>query len=173
MKKFISIIAMFILSITLLSVPVQAEVDKEELTDTLSSHNLVLIEKTTLYEYNIIDRAKNKMGSDYEILLFGSDIYDDVFIYIFVPKNNDILDISLEAYAGIGYAKDFWDEFTDVFRELSVYVQLHASTLNEDNKYAVMLLNPEDYNYFMWMAFDGKVIYDYVNGIDDTYVLFK
>ena len=171
MKKFISIIAMFILSITLLSVPVQAEVDKTELLEALELSNLTPA-KTTLYEYNVIDRAKNSMGEDYEIMLLSSDIYEDVYIYTFIPKNNELLYIAKDAYRGDVKSIQFWNEFTDVLRETSVYMQEHASTLT-GNKYAVMILNPENYEYFMWMAFNGEVAYDYINGIDDVDVLLK
>ena len=36
-----------------------------------------------------------------------------------------------------------------------------------------MILNPENYEYLMWMALDGEIAYDYVNGIDDSDVLFN
>ena len=171
MKKFISIIAMFILSVTLLSVPVQAEVDKTELLEALELSNLTPVETTRLYEYDIIEAVENSM-EDYEVVLVSSDTNEEVYIYVLVPKNNHLLYIAEDAYRGDFESIQFWNEFTDVLRETSVYMQEHASTLT-GNKYAVMILNPEDYEYFMWMAFDGEVAYDYINGIDDVDVLLK
>ena len=171
MKKFISIIAMFILSVTLLSVPVQAEVDKTELLEALELGNLTPVETTRLYEYDIIEAVENSM-EDYEVVLVSSDTNEEVYIYVLVPKNNHLLYIAEDAYRGDFESIQFWNEFTGLLSESSEFIHNHASQSNK-NKYAVMILHPENYEYLLWMGFDGEIAYDYVNKIDDADVLFN
>lgn len=171
MKKFISIIAMFILSITLLSVPVQAEVDKTELLEALELSNLTPVETTRLYEYDIIEAVENSM-EDYEVILVNSDIYEELYIYVLVPKNNHLLYIAEDAYRGDIESVQFWNEFTGLLRESSVFIHNHASQVSK-NKYAVMILNSKNYEHLLWMGLDGEIAYDCVNGIDDSGVLFN
>lgn len=171
MKKFISIIAMFILSITLLSVPVQAEVNKTELLEALELSNLTPVETTRLYEYDIIEAVENSM-EDYEVILVTSDTDEEVYIYVLVPKNNHLLYIAEDAYRGDIESIQFWNEFTGLLSESSVFMHNHASQVTK-NKYAVMILHPENYEYLLWMGFDGEIAYDYVNGIDDADVIFN
>lgn len=171
MKKFISIIAMFILSITLLSVPVQAEVNKTELLEALELGNLTPVETTRLYEYDIIEAVENSM-EDYEVILVSSDDNEEVYIYVLVPKNNHLLYIAEDAYRGDFESVQFWNEFTGLLSESSEFIHNHASQSNK-NKYAVMILHPENYEYLLWMALDGEIAYDYVNGTDDADVLFN
>ena len=97
MKKFISIIIMFILSVTLLSVPVHAEINEAELLKVLKSSQLMPA-KADKYEYIIIDKAEDTMGEDYKVILLSSDIREDVYIYAFIPKNNKLLYIAKDAY---------------------------------------------------------------------------
>lgn len=171
MKKFISIIAMFILSITLLSVPVQAEVDKTELLEALELSNLTPVETTRLYEYDIIEAVENSM-EDYEVILVTSDSDEELYIYVLVPKNNHLLYIADDACGGDIESLQFWNEFTGLLRESSVFIHNHASQVSK-NKYAVMILNPRNYEYILWMALDGEIAYDYVNNISDYDVLFN
>ena len=169
MKKFISIIAMFILSVTLLSVTVQAEVDKAELIEALELSDLTPVETTRLYEYDIIEAVENSM-EDYEVVLVNSDTYEEVYIYVLVPKNNHLLYIAEDAYMGDIESIQFWDEFTGMLSESSVFIHNHASQVSK-NKYAVMILNPENYENLLWMAFDGEIAYDYVNETDNADVI--
>ena len=162
---------MFILSASFLSVPVRAEINEAELSEALELSQLTPA-KTTLYEYSVIDKAEDTMGEDYKIMLLSSDIHDDVYIYTFIPKNNNLLYIAKDAYRGDAKSIQFWNEFTEILRETSVYIQEHASKLT-GNKYAVMILNPEEYRNFIWMAFDGEIAYDHVNGIDNASILLK
>lgn len=171
MKKFISIIIMFILSVTLLSVPVHAEINEAELLRVLKSSQLIPA-KADKYEYIIIDKAEDTMGEDYKVMLLSSDIREDVYIYAFIPKNNKLLYIAKDAYGGDAGSIQLWDEFTGVLKKTSVDIQELASTLTE-NKYAIMILNPEDYKYVMWMAFDGEIAYDHVNRINNANILFN
>lgn len=171
MKKFISIITMFILSITLLSVPVQAEVNKTEVLDALELSDLTPVEPIRLYEYDIIEAVENSM-EDYEVILVSSDTDEELYIYVLVPKNNHLLYIAEDAYRGDFESIQFWNEFTGLLSESSEFMHNHASQVTK-NKYAVMILNPKNYEYFMWMGFDGEVVYDYVNGIDDSDVLLN
>lgn len=171
MKRFISIIIMFILSATFLSAPVCAEINEAELSEALELSQLTPA-KTTLYEYSVIDKAEDTMGEDYKIMLLSSDIHEDVYIYTFIPKNNNLLYIAKDAYRGDVKSIQFWNEFTEILRETSVYIQEHASKLT-GNKYAVMILNPEEYRNLIWMAFDGEIAYDHVNGIDNVSVLLN
>lgn len=162
---------MFILSVTLLSAPVQAEVNKTDLLEALELSDLTPVETIRLYEYDIIKAVENSM-EDYEVILVSSDIHEDVYIYVLVPKNSRLLYIAEDAYEGDIESIQFWNEFTGLLRESSVFIQNHASQVTK-HKYAVMILSPEDYEYFMWMGFDGEIVYDYVNGIDDADVLFN
>lgn len=171
MKKFISIIAMFILSVTLLSVPVQAEINEAELLEALELGNLTPVDTIRLYEYDIIEAVENSM-EDYEVILVNSDIDEEVYIYVLVPKNNHLLYIAEDAYKGDIESVQFWNEFTGLLSESSIFIQNHASQVTK-NKYAVMILHPEDYEYILWIGFDGEIAYDYVNGIDDADVLFN
>ena len=160
---------MFILSATFLSVPVCAEINEAELSEALKSSQLTPA-KTNKYEHIVIDKAEDTMGEDYKIMLLSSDIHEDVYIYAFIPKNNKLLYIAKDAYGGDIESIQFWNEFTGVLRKTSVDIQELASTLT-GNKYAVTILNPEEYKNLIWMAFDGEVAYDHVNGIDNASVL--
>ena len=169
MKKFISIITMFIMSITLLSVPVQARVSETELLEALELNQLTPVETINSYEYKIIESFENTM-EDFEVILVSSDFQEDVYIYVVVPKYNNFLYIAEDAYSGDIESIQFWDEFTGLLSESSVFIQSIAAQGTKD-KYAVMILHPEDYKYLLWMGFDGEVAYDYVNGISDVDVL--
>lgn len=171
MKKFISIVAMFILSITLLSAPVQAEVNKTEVLDALELSDLTPVEPIRLYEYDIIEAVENSM-EDYEVILVSSDTHKELYIYVLVPKNNHLLYIAEDAYRGDIESIQFWNEFTGLLSESSKFMHNHASQVTK-NKYAVMILNPENYEHFIWMGFDGEVVYDYVNEINDVDVLLN
>ena len=171
MKRFISIIIMFILSATFLSAPIHAEINEAELLKALESSQLTPA-KTNKYEHIVIDKAKDTMGEDYKVMLLSSDVREDVYIYAFIPKNNKLLYIAKDAYRGDVESIQFWDEFTGVLRKTSVDIQELASTLT-GNKYAVMILNPEEYRNLIWMAFDGEIAYDHVNGIDNASVLLN
>lgn len=170
MKKFISIITMFVLSVTLLSVPVQARVNKAEVLDALELSDLTPVEPIRLYEYDIIEAVENSM-EDYEVILVSSDTHKELYVYVLVPKNNHLLYIAEDAYGGDFKSIQFWNEFTGLLSESSEFMHNHASQVTK-NKYAVMILNPENYEHFIWMGFDGEVVYDYVNGISDYDVLF-
>lgn len=171
MRKFISIITMFVLSVTLLSVPVQAEVNKTEVLEALELSDLTPVETIRLYEYDIIEAVENSM-EDYEVFLVSSDTDEELYVYVLVPKNNRLLYIAEDAYRGDYESIQFWNEFTGLLSESSEFIHNHASQVTK-NKYAVMILNPENYEYLMWMALDGEIAYDYVNGIDDSDVLFN
>ena len=171
MKKFISIITMFILSITLLSAPVQAEVNKTEVLDALELSDLTPVEPIRLYEYDIIEAVENSM-EDYEVILVSSDTHKELYVYVLVPKNNHLLYIAEDAYRGDFKSIQFWNEFTGLLSESSEFMHNHASQGTE-NKYAVMILNPDNYEHFIWMGFDGEVVYDYVNEINDVDVLLN
>ena len=170
MKKFISIITMFILSITLLSAPVQAEVNKTEVLDALELSDLTPVEPIRLYEYDIIEAVENSM-EDYEVILVSSDTHKELYVYVLVPKNNHLLYIAEDAYGGDFKSIQFWNEFTGLLSESSEFMHNHASQVTK-NKYAVMILNPENYEHILWMALDGEVAYDSVNGTNDYDVLF-
>lgn len=171
MKKFISIIATFIMSVTLLSVPVQARVNDKEILEALESSHLTPVETIRLYEYDIIEAVENSM-EDYEVVLVSSDFHEDVYIYVLVPKNNHLLYIAEDAYEGDFESIQFWNEFTGLLSESSEFMHNHASQVTK-NKYAVMILNPDNYEHFIWMGFDGEVVYDYVNEINDVDVLLN
>ena len=171
MKKFISIITTFILSITLLSVPVQAEVNETELLEALRFNHLTPVEPISLYEYDIIEAVENTM-ENFEVILVSSDTNEGVYIYVLVPKNNHLLYIAEDAYRGDIESIQFWNKFTGILSESSDFIHSHSSQSNK-NKYAIMILHPEDYEYLLWMGFDGEIAYDYVNGINDADVLFN
>ena len=171
MKKFISIIIMFILLVTSLSVSVSAEINEAELLEVFKSSHLTPA-KTDKYEHIVIDKAKDTMGEDYKVMLLSSGVHEDVYIYAFIPKNNKLLYIAKDAYGGDTESIQLWNEFTGVLRKTSVDIQELASTLTE-NKYAIMILNPKDYKYVMWMAFDGEIAYDHVNRINNANILFN
>ena len=111
MKKFISIITMFVLSVTLLSVPVQAEVNKTEVLEALELSDLIPVETIRLYEYDIIEAVENSM-EDYEVFLVSSDTDEELYVYVLVPKNNRLLYIAEDAYRGDFESIQFWNEFT-------------------------------------------------------------
>lgn len=171
MKKFISIITMFILSITLLSAPVQAEVNKTEVLDALELSDLTPVETISSYEYDVLEAVEKNM-KDFEVILVNSDFYEELHIYALVPKHKHFLYIADDAYSGDVESIEFWNEFTGILSESSVLIQTLASQGTE-NKYAVMILNPENYEHFIWMGFDGEVVYDYVNDINDFDVLLN
>lgn len=171
MKKFISIITMFVLSVTLLSVPVQAEVDAGILFLSLRTKEF-MEEEPSGNERDVIDVFDKTLGASFEMLFLSSDNHEDIYTYTLIPKEREMRNIAKDAQLGDKRAMDEWDEITEELREISVYIQSHASFSN-DNKYALMVFHPYHEEFLMWMAFDGEVIYDDVHDIDDTDKLFN
>lgn len=167
MKKLIKYIAK-VISITIvaitLSMPVGVNARSQELDDALD--NGFKIVKPSGLESDVMDIFDEFMGDDFYIELVQPDGLFTTYMYVLAPKHKEMAYVIQWAYDGNYEAMMEWETLTHELEGLSSDVHRVSSTRN-NNKYLLIMLNPSNYENFVWIAFDGETAYDYVIGLDD------
>lgn len=167
MKKLIKYIAK-VISITMvaitLSIPVGVNARSQELDDALEGTFIVV--EPSGYEADVMDVFDEFMGDMFYIELVKPFNLDETYIYMLAPKDKEVAYVIQWAYEGNYEAVREWDRLIHELTSLSGDVHRISSHTN-NNKYLLMMLNPSNYDNFVWVGFDDNVIYDYVYGVDD------
>ena len=158
--KLVSIMLVTIALITPLSVDARESDFHESLEGTF------IIAEPSGYEADVMDIFDEFMGDMFYIELVKPFDLDETYIYMLAPKDKEMAYVIQWAYEGNYEAVREWDRLIHELTSLSGDVHRISSHTN-NNKYLLMMLNPSNYDNFVWVGFDDNVIYDYVYGVDD------